>query len=568
MNIIGIAGLAIDASSALIQNNSVVVAIEEERLKRIKHASIIQSGGLPYESLNACLKFGNISFKDVDHVGYFFQPYREFLSMSLFRLRRSYLSPSTFAYYQTGYLEHLRKHIAVDKLLQSQCKNKMKFHHFSHHLTHAASVYYPSPFEESAILVIDAMSEFESTTFYYAKGNHIKRLLKYNFPNSLGFLYATMTDYLGFKSNNDEYKVMGLASYGNPTYYDKLKKVININSNGEIKINYGFFSKYFRGREYFNEKFISEFGPKRLPGDEISERHTNIASSIQKILEESVMKMLIHLKKITGSKNICLSGGVALNCKMNGKILKEGPFENIFLQPAPHDAGCSIGSALLVKHNILQRKERESNLSPYLGLEFNNIEIKKTLEESNIKYKYCEDISLETANKLSEGKLVAWFQGRNEWGPRALGSRSILADPTRKEMKNIINKKVKHREEFRPFAPSVTLEDAHKFFDIKIESPFMLFVVPVLDAVKEKIPSVVHVDGTARPQTVNKKDNPLFHELLKNFEKIKGVPVLLNTSFNINKEPIVNSPRDALRCFFSTGLDCLVMGNFLIDKKY
>ena len=258
---------------------------------------------------------------------------------------------------------------------------------------------------------------------------------------------------------------------------------------------------------------------------------------------------------------------MALNCKMNGKILKEGPFENVFLQPASHDAGCSIGSALLVKHNILQRKERETNLSPYLGLEFNNNEIKRILEESNIKYKYCKDISLETANKLSEGKLVAWFQGRSEWGPRALGSRSILADPTRKEMKNIINKKVKHREEFRPFAPSVTLEDAYKFFDIKIESPFMLFVVPVLNVAKEKIPSVVHIDGTARPQTVNKKDNPLFHELLKNFEKIKGVPILLNTSFNVNKEPIVNSPHDALRCFFSTGLDCLVMGNFLIDKQ-
>ena len=566
MNIIGLAGLCIDASSSLIKKNKVIAAIEEERLKRIKHVSIIQSGGIPKESLETCLKIGKINYKDIDHIGYFFQPYREFFSMSLFRFKKSFTSPSTMIYYFIGYLDNLRRHLALKKILQDKCSKKVKFHNFSHHLCHAASVYYPSPFEDSAILVIDAISEFESTSFYHAKGNNIKKILHYNFPNSLGFIYALITDHLGFRSNNDEYKVMGLASYGTPTYYDDLKKVIKISEDGEIRLDYSYFNNQFRGKRYFNQKFINKFGPKREENEEIKEIHCNIASSIQKILEETVIKMLINLKNLTKSKNLCLSGGVALNCKMNGLILSKKIFDHVHIEPASHDAGCALGAALLVKHKVLNISERQKNITPYLGENFSNTQIKATLDKANIKYEFFEDITTKTAKLLSKGKLVAWFQGRDEWGPRALGSRSILADPTIKDMKNILNKKIKNREEFRPFAPSVIAEEAKNYFDLSVNSPFMLYVVPVLEKVKRKIPAVVHVDGTARPQTVTKNQNPLFYELLEKFNKEKGVPILINTSFNVNKEPNVHSPHDALRCFYSTGLDYLIIGNYLVKK--
>lgn len=566
MNILGIAGLCIDASSALIKNDKVVAAIEEERIKRVKHISIIQSGGLPYESIETCLKIGNINYKDIDHVGYFFQPFREYFSMSLFRLLRSYKSPSTFLYYQINYLDNLRRHLLIKKILEDKCNKNVKFNFFSHHLTHAASVYYPSPFEESAILVIDAISEIESSSLYYAKGNKIKRLLKYNFPHSLGFLYSMITDYLGFKSNNDEYKVMGLASYGQPEYYNKLKNVVKVLKTGEIKINFKYFNKHFRGKKYFSEKFIKEFGSYRLPDENIEQRHINMASSIQKLLEEIVFLMLKNLKKLTGSKNICLSGGVALNCKMNGLIIESRIFENVHIEPAPHDAGSSLGAAFLVKHQILNNRRIDYNLSPYLGLSFTNNHVKKILEKSNINYQYYENIAEITAKLLADKKLIGWFQGRDEWGPRALGSRSILADPTFKDMKDIVNKKIKNREEFRPFAPVVIEEEAKEYFDIKENSPYMLSVVKVKKKAKDLIPAVVHVDGTARPQTLSRKQNQLLYELLINFKKEKGIPVLLNTSFNVNKEPNVHTPEDALRCFFSTGLDFLIMGNYLIKK--
>ena len=566
MNIIGLSGLLIDGASALIQDGKITAAVEEERIARIKHMSMAQSGGLPYGSLASCLNLGNISFEDIDHVGYFFEPWREFFSLSAFRLTRSLPSLTTIAYYQTYYLDTLRRHLAAEKHIRTLCGNKMKFHWLRHHFCHASSVYYSSLFEKSAILIIDAIGELECTSFYEACGNKITKIKKFNFPHSLGFIYATLTDYLGFRSNNDEYKVMGLASFGRPSYYEKLKDVIRIRENGSIEINYSYFHRYFRGREYVNQKFIHTFGPKRLVGEKISQVHMDIAASLQKILEESVLKMLVYLHKMTNTDNLCIAGGVALNSKMNGRILKESPFKNIFIGPAPHDAGCALGAALLVKHNILNQNNREPLVSPYLGDSYTDKEIKEILERAKIKYEYYEDIISKTAKLLADGKLVAWFQGRAEWGPRALGARSILADPTIPEMKDILNIQVKHREEFRPFAPSVTYDDAPKYFNLDRESPYMLFVVPVREAAKSKIPATVHVDGTARVHTVKRDVNPIYYDLLKKFEAIKGVPILLNTSLNINKEPIVNSPFDALRCFFSTGLDYLVMGKYLICK--
>ena len=567
MNILGIAGLLIDGASCLIKDDKINVAAEEERYTRIKHSSMVQSGGIPYESINACFRTGGVSWKDIDQVGYFFQPVREFLSLTRFRAQYSILSPSTFAYYQIYYLDNLRRHLAAQRLIRSRCRDDAEFHWIGHHLCHASSTYFTSPYEESAIMVIDALGEIECTTFYHAKGNKLKKLLSYDFPNSLGFIYSTMKDYLGFRSKNDEYKVMGLASFGKPDYLDRLKDVIGINADGEIRLNRSYFDKYFRGKDYVNDKFYSVFGPKREPGENITARHADLAASLQLLFEESVLRMARNLYAMTGVDNLCLAGGSALNCTMNGRLLREGPFRHIHIQPACHDAGTALGAALNIKHSILGFGNREVLKSPYLGDDFSDSQIEEALKESKIIYKRYEDIISITAGLISSGQIVAWFQGRAEWGPRSLGNRSILADPTRADMKDIINKQIKHREEFRPFAPSVTIEDAGKYFDISGGSPFMLFVVKAKDEAKKMIPAVIHIDGTSRVQTVSKESNPRYYQLLRAFEKVKGVPVLLNTSFNVNKEPIVNSPTDAIRCFYSTGIDYLVVGNYLISKN-
>lgn len=566
MNILGLAGLLIDGASCLIKDNKITAAVEEERYLRIKHASMIQSGGLPYESIKTCLKIGNLSWEDINHFGYSFEPWREFFSLSCFRFKHSCLSPSILAYYQIYYLDNLRRHLAIPRLIKARRKSDVKFHWFSHHLCHSASTYFTSPYDESAILIIDALGEIECVSFYKAKGNNIKKLLSYNFPHSLGFFYATMTDYLGFRSNNDEYKVMGLASFGKPRFYEKLKDVIHTKTNGEIRLNYKYFNRFFRGKDYVNERFFSVFGPKREPSERLTERHADLAASLQLLLEDSVMRMANHLHDMTGLKNLCLGGGVSLNCTMNGRLLREGPFKNIFLQPACHDAGGALGSALLVKHQVLRSTEREELKTASLGEEFSNEEIKRQLNESKLCYQYFSDIVSKSAELLAAGNIIGWFQGRAEWGPRALGNRSILADPTMPEMKDTMNECVKHREDFRPFAPSITVEDVGTFFEGIKTSPFMLFAVKVKDSAKEKIPAVVHINGTSRIQTVSKEVSPLYYQLLRAFEKIKGVPVLLNTSFNINKEPIVNSPVDAIRCFYSTGIDYLVIGNYLVSK--
>lgn len=567
MNILGLGGLLIDGASCLIRNGKIIAAVEEERYSRTKHMPMIYSGGLPFDSIEACLRMGNISWKDIDRVGYYFEPWREFFSLSAFRLRRSFLSPTTVTYYEIQYLDNLRRHLVIPRLINRKTEKNVPFHYFGHHISHAASSYYTSAFDSAAILVMDALSEIECTTFYKAEGNNIRKLLSYNFPHSLGFVYSTITDYLGFKSNNDEYKVMGLASLGKPSYFEKLKDVVRIFPHGEIRLNFSYFDRYFRGRDYLNKKFYSVFGSKRQKGEKITQRHADIAASLQLLLEESTVRMARHLHKLTDSENLCLAGGVALNCTNNGKLLQDGPFRNIFLQPACHDAGGALGAALLVKHCVIGSTEREKLEGSYLGDGYSDEEIKKILDAAKIIYERCDDILERTARLIADGNIIAWFQGRAEWGPRALGNRSILADPTRTDIKDVINASVKHREGFRPFAPSVTEEDVGKFFECISYSPFMLFVVKANSYAKKKIPAVIHVDGTSRVQTVRRKVNSQYYDLLRAFEKIKGVPVLLNTSFNVDKEPIVNSPEDALRCFFSTGIDYLVMGNYLIGKK-
>jgi carbamoyltransferase len=378
-------------------------------------------------------------------------------------------------------------------------------------------------------------------------------------------LYAAVTDYLGFKYGTDEYKVMGLASYGKPRFIEDFRKIVSYNAKNLFSLNLSFFT-FQKGYGFLSDKFYALFGNRRHKKEEINQRHADIAASLQLLLEEIVMKILIDWKARTNEKNLCLSGGVALNCSMNGKIFKSGLFEHIFVFPASGDDGGAFGAAAYIYYGMLGLPRTAVLNSALMGPSFDDNVILKELEISKTKYQYVQSPAKEAAQLIADGNIVGWYQGKMEFGPRALGSRSILADPTRRDMKELINKYVKHREEFRPFAPSVKKETQEEYFHINFDSPFMTFVVDVKDTYKDILPAITHVDGTARVHTVERQTDPLYWELLDEFEKIKRVAVVLNTSFNVMNEPIVNTPREALRCFFSTGMDALIMGHYLIKK--
>lgn len=566
MYVMGISGMEHDAAVCLIKDGEIVAAVEEERFSRTKHIGIKMVGGLPYKSIEYCLKEAGISLDDVEYVGYFFKPWQEFLRYLAFRLRRFPRSPIHALFNIQISLELLRRHIVLGRLLNKQRHKPIKIRYIAHHLTHAASTFLVSPFEEAAILTIDAIGEWATTTFSLGKGNRIDILKQIYFPHSWGTFYALMTRYLGFTPYNDEYKVMGLASYGKSEYFDALRRVVELRPNGEFRLNPSYFNPPFKGASFFTRQFYATFGPPRPEAAPIEQRHIDIAASLQKVLEECALHMAEYLYRETKQKNLCIAGGVGLNCSMNGRLLREGPFERIYVQPASHDAGCALGAAFYIYNCVLSNPRKYIMNRADFGPGFSEDEIKKVLDESKLEYERCENIAKVAAQLIADGKIVAWFQGRMEWGPRALGNRSILADPTRADMQDVVNKWVKHREDFRPFAPSVLEERASEYFEGIEQSPFMLLIVGVKPDKRSQIPAVTHVDNTARPQTVNKEIHPLYWSLIKEFERIKGVPVILNTSFNIRGEPIVCTPQDAIRCFYSTGIDCLVIGNFVLKK--
>jgi carbamoyltransferase len=445
---------------------------------------------------------------------------------------------------------------------------RAKYQEVYHHLAHAASSFFLSPYHEAAVLVVDGLGELTSTSIGHGEGGKIRLLNEQFFPHSLGLLYSLVTDYLGFEANSDEYKVMGLASYGKPAFYESFSNFVQLTADGMFRLNLEYFNPGFRGPNYLGEKFYKTFGPVRQRGEAVTERHADIAASLQKCLEEAVFHIANHLHNLTGQKQLCLAGGVALNCSMNGKLIERTPFKQVFIQPAANDPGTAIGAAYYVYHQTLGHRRDFQMTHAYLGPEYSNEEIKKALDLAKQMYAFFEEPELlkYAAKLLAEGKIVGWFQGRMEWGPRALGNRSILADPTRSDMKDIINYYVKHREEFRPFAPAVVEERAKEFFEVSEPSPFMLFACRVKEEAKNKIPAVTHIDGTARVQTISRDVNARFYNLIVEFERLRGVPVLLNTSFNIMGEPIVCTPRDAVRCFAACGMDALVIGNFLLEK--
>ena len=558
MYILGISCFYHDSAACLIRNGEIISAAQEERFTRIKH-----DWRFPINAINYCLKEANMSIENIEAVSFYEKPILKFE-----RMLETFISVSPRGYkaFIDTIPSWIKNKLWLPTILKKQLGYNGKVLFSKHHLSHAAGSFFLSPFDESAVLTIDGVGEWASAAYGQGKSNKITLTHEMRFPNSLGLLYSAFTSYLGFEINDAEYKVMGMAPYGRPNYYEVIKNnLIDIREDGSIRLNLDFFS-FQHGKKMFNKKFEALFGiSKRIPESSLMQEHFDIAASIQKLTEDIILKMAFHVYKQTGSKKLCLAGGVSLNCVANGRLLREGPFEEIFIQPAAGDAGGSIGAAYAAYHHYYNKTEKHPLKSIYLGPSFGSKDIIEFLDKYKVSFIRLneEEIISKTASLLSEGKIIGWFQGKMEFGPRALGNRSILADPTRNEIKDIINKMVKFRESFRPFAPTVTEEDAPKYFDLNAQSPYMLLTAQVKS---KNIPAVTHVDGSARVQTVSEESNPLFYKLLKRFEQIKGMPVLLNTSLNLRGEPITMTPEDAYRCFERSGMDCLIIGNFIISK--
>ncbi|MDA9063678.1 carbamoyltransferase [Candidatus Pelagibacter ubique] len=592
--ILGIAAFYHDSAAALIKDGRIISAAQEERFTRKKHDS-----SYPFHAVEFVLKYSNINLSNVDHIIFYEKPFLKFE-----RLLETYVAfaPKGFQSFSKAMPLWLKEKLFQKKLifdyLKKHDKNFMdekKILFSEHHLSHAASAFYPSPFKEAIVLTADGVGEWATTTVAICKNNKIEIKKELHFPHSLGLLYSAFTYYTGFKVNSGEYKLMGLAPYGKPKYTDIiLDKLIDLKEDGTFMLDQKYFN-YSTGLTMTNNKFDKLFGSKaRKPESEkINQFHMDIAASIQFVTEKIMLMLARSLREEYKIKNLCLAGGVALNCVANGKILEEKIFDNIWVQPAAGDAGGSLGAALAYWYMDLDNKrkdiEKDTMQGSYLGNEYSEIEIKSKFDEIGANYLSLSDKELidKTAENLSNGKAVGWFQGRMEFGPRALGNRSIIGDPRSETMQKNLNLKVKFRESFRPFAPSVLIEDVSNWFEMESESPYMLFVakikkektiemnnkqkklfgIDLLNINRSEIPAVTHVDYTARIQTVSKENNKRYHDLLSKFKEKTNCPVLVNTSFNIRGEPIVNSPEDAFRCFMGTDLDILVVGNFYLEKS-
>lgn len=572
MYTIGINAAFHDSSACIIKDGKLLAAAEEERFTHIKHGKRpvpFSTYELPFHAIDYCLRVAGIHINDVDHFAYGFDPYillpDEYRAGTTIQLP---LKPSEagedrwsnpwdplFLSYivnapnqlKDGWPHHLQARFIDAKI------DPRKWHFVDHHLSHAASAFHASPFNEAAVFTIDGRGEKATTAYYTGSGNELTALGQVNMPHSLGLLYERMTTYLGFLHSSDEYKVMALASYGKPVFVDEFRNIIHIDDDGQYTID--------------DMDFTRIFGPARRRGDEFGEQHFNIAHSLQVVLQESVLRLVKWLHKRTGLENLCMAGGVALNCVMNAHLRDHGPFKNIWVQPAAGDAGTALGAALWIDARERGAKQRSFIMEhAYWGPEYSDTDIEKFLRWAKIPHKKVDNVPAEAARLLASDKIIGWYQGRMEFGPRALGSRSILASPIHAEMQARLNE-VKDREDFRPVAPVVLQEDAAEWFRGAAYSPFMLFVHPVQDAVADKIPAVRHVDGTARIQTINESQHPQYHALLSEFKKITGVPVLVNTSFNTLGKPIVCSPRDAIECFWTSPFDALVIGSFILEKN-
>lgn len=571
MYVLGINSVFHDSSAAILKDGKLLAAAEEERFTHIKHGKRpvpFSTWQMPFYAIDYCLRTAGIDLKDIDHIAYSFNPYllidKEKASLPTIEIPLNleswhrnghdpwetlFLSAILNAPGQLvdGWPHHLQKRFLDSKTSDWQ------WHFVDHHVAHAASAFYPSPYKNAAILTLDGRGERATTTYSIGRDHEMTRIGQVDMPHSLGLLYERVTTHLGFLQSSDEYKVMALASYGKPVFEKDFREIISITGNGNFVIN--------------DENLEQRFGPARLRHEPFTEHHFNIAHSLQKVLEESVIELTDWLQKESGEKNLCMAGGVALNCVMNSRIKQHGSFKNIWVQPAAGDAGTALGAAIWIDKQERKSTGRDFEMThAYWGPQYDDKEIEDFLKKSKISYQVMQDPASETADILAQNKIIGWFQGPMEFGPRALGSRSILASPIDPSMQNRLNE-IKDREDFRPVAPVVIEEDAHEWFEKADYSPFMLFVFDVKPEKADTIPAVKHVDGTARIQTINKDQHKPYYDLLIAFKAKTGVPVLVNTSFNTLGKPIVCTPRDAIECFWSSPFDALVMGRFLIEKN-
>jgi len=583
MNILGISAYYHDSAAALVQDGKAIAAAQEERFTRKKH-----DFSFPINAIHYCLKEAGIRDKDLDIIAFYDKPFQKFD-----RLLYTYLSyaPKGLRSFIKAMSLWLKKKLWIKDLIGTELNHDGKIIFPEHHESHAASAFFPSPFQEAAFLTMDGVGEWTTSSFGVGNNNKVKIQGELKFPHSIGLLYSAFTYFTGFRVNSGEYKMMGLAPYGEPRYVGLIKeKLIDLKEDGSFKMNMKYFN-YCAGLKMTNKKFARLFGgPARNPESEITRREMDMARSIQQVTEEIILKMATHVYRVTQMDSLVLAGGVALNCVANGRISRESPFENIWIQPAAGDAGGALGAALFAWYQYLNNariadKGNDKQEGSYLGPEFGKKQIEEYLESENIPYQRLDNVELyaKTAELISAQKVVGWFQGRMEFGPRALGNRSILGDARSAKMQSLINRKIKFRESFRPFAPSVLLEKADNYFEIEKASPYMLVVTPVkpeirennidaegfekLETPKSTIPAVTHVDYTSRIQTVSKDENPKYYRLIKEFEQLTGCPVIINTSFNVRGEPIVCTPQEAYQCFMRTNMDYLVIGDYIIDKR-
>jgi carbamoyltransferase len=587
MYILGISAYYHDSAACLLKNGEIIAAAQEERFTRKKY-----DANFPINSINYCLKEAGIQISNISYISYYEKPLIKFT-----RLLENYLhySPKVVKSFIKAIQIWIRKKIWIEDHIEKTLGYKGKIIFPEHHESHAASAFFPSPYNKAAILTIDAVGEWTTASYGVGKDNNIKILSELRFPHSLGLLYSAFTYFTGFKVNSGEYKLMGLAPYGKPKYKDKiLKNIVDLKDDGSFRLDMKFFD-YAVGLKMTSKKFNELFdGPPRKKESELTQREMDIARSIQEVTEQIVLRMAKHVKKETGEDYLCLAGGVALNCVANGKLLRSGLFKDIWIQPASGDAGGALGAALFAYCKHLKKPRpikngKDLQGGSYLGPSYSDNKIEKFLTKNNLPYKKTTDEEKYNiaSDLIQDEKVIGWFQGRMEFGPRALGNRSIIGDSRSPKMQKKINLKIKFREGFRPFAPSVLSEKAHEWFDLKTESPYMLLTADVkkdklkqlseeeknmkgmkmLEVVRSQIPAVTHIDNSARIQTVSKETNPEYHKLISTFFQKTGCPIIINTSFNVRGEPIVASPEDAYRCFMRTEMDVLILGNFILHKE-
>ncbi|HOU54352.1 MAG TPA: carbamoyltransferase N-terminal domain-containing protein [Myxococcota bacterium] len=559
MTVAGLSAFYHDSAACVAGNGGLLVAAQEERLDRVKG-----SAAFPGRALDACLQAAGITIMDVDEIAFYEKPFLKFERMLADHLRAF---PFSYASFRRTMPAWLGERLVLPLVLRRNLGWERPVRFVTHHLAHAASAFLVSPFEEAAVLTVDGVGEWTTTAWGIGRGTSIEIREEIRYPDSLGLLYTAVTTWLGFEANRGEGKVMALGGFGRPVLLDRLRQVAGLRPDGSFRLDQSFF-RFERGGVMWSPRFEREFGPPRVPGSDLGERYLDMAASLQALLEEAMLALARHVHERTGLRRLCMAGGVALNCAANGRILEETPFQEVFVQPAAGDAGAALGAAAVIRHCVHGLPREVVMRDAFLGPEYPVSRMRRALAARGLPTTEVppEEMQRRVADRIASGAVVGWFQGRMEFGPRALGHRSILADPRNPAMKDILNARVKHREPFRPYGASVLAEETGAWFERDTESPFMLFAVRVRPEQRSRVPSALHVDGTCRHQTVTPESDPLYHGLIRQFHGLTGVPMVINTSFNDNNEPIVCTPEDAVACFLKNDLDVLALGPFLVEK--